>query len=420
MGSPAGKPLSIRRNMIWNSAGSLTYLGCQWLITVLVVRLSPNYDAAGVLAVAMSVSNLFAPIALYKIRAYQVSDVHEEIPSGVYVGFRFVTIAIAFVVVLVYAVLTCALSALPCVILYLVFRAGDNFIDVLHGIDQQHYRLDYSGISMALRGVLFLVAFSAVLSLTGCLELAVLAMSLVTYPVVFFDVWAAGSLASVRPVFDSGRFALLLRACLPAVIGMFANNLVVTFARQYLGLELGDAALGVYASISTPVVLIQACSNYVYAPLLGVFAERLDQRDEAGFRALLLRVFAAFLLIFVGGSVAFVFCGKWFLGFVFGAGIVQHADLIYAALLSCSITACSAFLSDLLVAMRQMHWNLIGNVVSCVVSAPLTVFLVRAFGMNGTSYSIALSFGVGVAIMLGRVFSCSKRLCRSREQWRDG
>ena len=43
------KPLSIKQNMLWNSFGSITYLACQWLITILVVRLSSGYEAAGTL-----------------------------------------------------------------------------------------------------------------------------------------------------------------------------------------------------------------------------------------------------------------------------------------------------------------------------------------------------------------------------------
>ena len=50
--------LSIGRNMLWNSAGSLTYLALQWAITIVIVRLSSGYDAAGVLALAMTVFNV--------------------------------------------------------------------------------------------------------------------------------------------------------------------------------------------------------------------------------------------------------------------------------------------------------------------------------------------------------------------------
>ena len=49
-GSAVVKQLSVKQNMLWNTAGSMVYLVCQWLITVFVVRLSDGYDAAGVLS----------------------------------------------------------------------------------------------------------------------------------------------------------------------------------------------------------------------------------------------------------------------------------------------------------------------------------------------------------------------------------
>ena len=393
------RELSIKTNMLWNSAGSLLYSVCQWLTTVLVVRLSSDYDAAGVLAVAMAVSNVFAPIALYKIRSYQVSDVHEEVSSGEYIALRFVTIFASFVITMAYAVLTCSPNALACVVLYMVFRAGDVFIDVLHGIDQQHFRMDYCGISMGARGILFLMAFSITLAVTDSLELAVLAMSIVTYPVIIYDLRCAKQFTSVKPVFSWPTIRRLLVSCLPAVVGIAACNLVVTFARQYLGLVQGEDALGIYASVCTPIVLIQACANYIYAPLLGVFAGHLDRGDVSAFCTLLLRVCTALFGMFLLCGVAFFFVGDWFLELVFGHEIAEYGYLMYAGILCSALTACVAFLSDLLVAMRNMRDNLLGNLVSCIVSVPASVLCVGAFGMNGVSFAICFAYAVGIAVM---------------------
>lgn len=397
--------LSLRKNMLWNSLGSLTYSGCQWLLTVLVVRLASDYAAAGVLALAMAVSNVFVPVALYRIRSYQVSDVHEETSSGEYVALRLVTIAIALALTTVYALASCAPSAVPTVLLYLLYRAGEVFIDVLHGIDQQHLRMDYCGASLAARGVLSVASFSLVLPLTGSLALAVLAMVAATWPVAALDARWASRLSSVRPVFSRAVIARLLVTCLPAVVGNAACNLTVTLARQYLAATQGDGALGIYASVCTPVVLVQACAGYVYAPLLGVFAERLDRGDRAGFRSLFLRVVLALLGVFALGALAFALVGEPLLAVVFGAGVAAHGSLMYAGILCSALTACMAFLGDLLVAMREMRANLVGNVVACVVSLPLTVLLVDRFGMNGVSLSVSAAFVVGSALMTGRVLS---------------
>lgn len=185
--------------MLWNSIGSLCYSGCQWLITVVAVRLSSTYGAAGLLAVAMSVSNIFSRVGLFRIRPYQVSDIHEKVPAGQYVGFRIVTIALGFAITLIYMCFTCSRESFVATTLYLAFRAGDVFIDVLHGVDQQHQRMDYCGVSMIIRATLFLVAFIIGLRCFDSLDIALLGMVVATYLVVIYDYRIASRFTNVRP-----------------------------------------------------------------------------------------------------------------------------------------------------------------------------------------------------------------------------
>lgn len=392
--------LSLKSNMLWNSIGSLTYSMCQWLITVLVVRLSANFSASGALALAMAMSNVFQPIALYRIRVYQVSDVKNEIASGVYVALRLVTIFVAFSITLLYAFSTTAISNILCIFLYLVFRAGDVFIDVLHGIDQKELRMDYCGQSNAIRGVLMLAAFCCVMVLTDSLNLSIVGMICATYPIIILDLKRASQFASVKPIFQFSKIFFLLKTCLPSVIGMAACNLVVTQARQYLGTNMGQDMLGIYASVCTPVVIIQACAGYIYAPLLGGFANLIENDDFPGFRKRLGKVLVAMFLVFGLGAAGFFFIGKQFLTIVFGAKISTYSYLMYAAILSCGSAACIAFLGDLLVAKRKMIICCICNVIALCLSLILTPFFISEFGMNGVSLVIAVSYMLGSLLML--------------------
>ncbi len=391
--------LSVKKNLIWNSAGSFSYSLCQWILTVLVVRLSPNYDAAGVLALGMAVSNISAPIALYKIRSYQVSDVHRAVSAREYVGFRIVTTVAALLITVVYTLLTCSPSTYAAVLLYVVFRSGDTFIDVLHGVDQQHFRMDYCGISMLARGVLFLIAFAATLWATGNLELAIFAMIVVTFPVIIYDVRKASTLDDVRPLITRQSTRKLAIECLPAVIGMVCCFSVASIARQYLAATWGDAALGIYASVCTPVVIIQACASYVYAPLLGIFAQKYDEGDVAGFLRLLGKTSVAILAVFIAASIGFALFGEFLLGLVFGASIIPYSYLLVPAIICSGVAAYIAFMSDLLIAVRRLRENLIANAIAFAACLPATWFCVNTWDMNGASFATIVAYGIGSAIM---------------------
>lgn len=396
----SNKKLSIKNNMMWNSIGSLIALVCQWLTTVLVVRLSSGYDAAGALSLAMSISNIFVPIASFSIRSYQVTDIQSKTTSCEYVAFRLITIGIALCATFVYTFFTTELSVIPVVAIYVVYRMCDIFIDVLHGIDQRHMRMDFCGKSMAIRGILSLISFSAVLALSNSLLLSVLAMTVSVCPVIIYDLRAASNFESVRPSITPKKCVELFIACLPAAVGTACNASIITVARQMLGYQLGTAVLGIYASVCTPVVVIQSCAQYIYAPLLGPLARKLDAGDYRAYLRSLTKIIAAFFFLTIVGLIGFRLFGALFLAFVFSPDLTSYAFLFDYAVVSVIMCAFVSFLGDQLIAVRLTSAVFIGNVVGLLFSAFLSRHFIATFGMNGASLVVVIAYAVDSAVML--------------------
>ena len=122
-----------------------------------------------------------------------------------------------------------------------------------------------------------------------------------------------------------------------------------------------------------------------------------------GFVKLLVRVFCSFAVIFIGGGILFLLFGDAFLRLVFGSAIAEYGFLMYAGLASSAFAACIAFVTDLLIAMRDMRGTLIANLAGCAISLPASVVLVDACGMNGVSYSIAFAYCVAVILSCWRI-----------------
>lgn len=384
--------LPLKSNMIWNSFGSLTNLICQWLLTVLVVRLSSGFDAAGILAIAMSVANIFAPIAQYRMRSYQVSDTNRETSAGEYIAFRLVTILVAFAVSIIYMLIASEPSSFVATVLYLLYKSVETFIDVLHGVDQQHLRMDYCGKSMALRGVLSLCFFSISLYISNNLEVAIFAMFVAVLPVILLDWKNARQFDELSPHITLQKTLFLLKSCFPGAAGTSICSAVTSIARQALSNINGAAILGIYASVCTPVVIVQAGSNYIYSPLLGIFASHLNQGNKSRFNKLLAKVSIGMLALMAFGLVAFRIFGHWFLLFVFGSRVASYDYLMYPAIVSVISCAYCTFLCDLLIASRAMSGVLIGNLLALVAVLILSPIMISTFGPNGTSYAVSISY----------------------------
>ena len=402
---------SIGQNMAWYSVGSIIYLACQWFLSVVVTRLSFGFDDAGALALAMAIGNIFTPLAYYNTRTYQVSDIEGEYTNSQYVAFRLITTMVAFVGCSIYAALTAGGSLLP-VIAFLVYKIVVVIIDILHGVDQQHSRLDYAGISLIMQGFSSIASFTAVFWLSQNLTLAVSAMTVTAILILFlFDWRVASRLDCVFPSISFSTAKKLAIVCFPAVLSGVLNSAVVTVARQFLFSMEGEAALGSYASVATLAVIVQMGATYIYNPLLGTFARLALEKKRRELLALTAKVCAAVLLITALVSVLFLLFGEWGLTLLFGEKIVPYVGLLQPMLLCTAMTAYIWFFMDLLIVLRKMREVLVGNAVAFVSVLPLSYMLILWCGPNGVSFAGAIAYALGCLILVKFALSAINREC---------
>lgn len=395
------QPLSIRRNMLWNSTGSLVNLGCQWVITVLIVRLSDGYDAAGVYSLAMSVYGIFSQLAQYRTYTYQVSDVRGENSAGEYLVFRAITCLAALVCTMGYAAVTCRPGALLAILLYSLYKMASLVVDVLHASDQQAHRMDYIGKSLAMQGVSSVALFTAIFWITRSLELALLAMTAGVVAIgVLYDLPRTLRLTPIVPKISLEKARHLLVYCAPVVLAGIACSAAPSVPRQYLSHVMGDSALGIYASVAAPVAIIQMGASYIYNPLIGYFSESYARRDEREFRRLLVLTFCGIAAVGVACSVGLALLGGPLLALVYGEGIVEHLYLLQPLVLCAVVTGVMWFANDLLISLRGFRATFVGSVVSLVTSLAVMVPAVGAFGMNGVTVANVASCVTSAAFML--------------------
>ena len=394
------KPLSLKANMLWNSAGSMFYLVCQWLITVLVGRLSSGFDSAGLLSLATSVVGTFGTFANYKIGTYQISDIHREYSFGEYMGFRFLTLGIAFVACLVYSFATCPLYSIVTIALYFIYKGVGLVIDICHGEDQLNRRMDFIGKSFILQGLASILAFIVVFVLTNELNLAIVAMTIGVLLVLFlFDLRHTSGFVKIQFGIGAKRAAKLLRTSLPAVIASVAASALFTIPKQYLLQVEGDSALGIYSSIAAPALVIQMGAQYLYGPLLDVFPRRFFDGKMSDFNKLLARTVISIIAVGVVCCIGLLFLGEPLLALVFGDQIKEYVYLLQPVLISTLTTAFLWFFGDLLITVRDFKAYFAGNVLALIFVIPLSMVCINLWGMNGVSIAGTGACVIGVLFL---------------------
>lgn len=227
--------------------------------------------ASGSLAFAMAIGNIFSSIALFTVRPYQVSDVGGEFSAGNYIAFRLATIVFGLVFASIYLMLSSSDSPYLVVsFCYLLFKMDESLVDVLFGIEQCGNRMDYIGKSQIIRGTLslgtFCLSFAFFQNIVWSISLMALSCCAVTF---LFDIKNAEKFDSISPHIDFVKAVNLGKKCLFAMLASLCATAIVSISRQYYGLYAGESNLGIYASIATPAVLVQAAASYVTMPFMG-------------------------------------------------------------------------------------------------------------------------------------------------------
>ena len=388
--SNAPAPLSTKRNTLWNAAGCIFYLGCQWLTTVLVVVLSTDYNNSGALAFAMSVGNMFASVSLYKMRTYQVSDISCEHSAKDYIGFRFVSILFSLIMSCIYvAAISDNASFLVATFVFLVFKIDETFVDVLYGVDQKGQRMDYIGKSQFMRGALSLVGFVAPLATINSLPAAIIGMAFCCmFVTLFYDLPHARRFGDIKPSFAHGHLVELGKACLMPTIGNFLATSIVSIIRQRYGVLAGQELLGIYASIATPAVLIQAGATYLYSPLIGTLAHSLQNGGATAFKKSFFKVLGLLFACMAIVTIGFSFVGGPLLELVYGNKIEPYLWIFPYVLGATTSIAILLYVNDSLLIMRDGLTQIIINALAFAVIVLTADHLITGFDMNGINVAI--------------------------------
>ena len=382
-------PLSLKANALWNSVGSVFYLGCQWLTTVFVVLLSSGYDNSGVLAFVMGTGVVFSAIGVYGIRPYQVSDIEARYSNSNYIGFRLITNSIGILICILYTLfISGSASMVVTTALYLLFKADECFADVLYGIYQSNYRMDYIGVSQIIRGVVSLSAFSLGLICFDDLNIAIVAMTgsclLVT---MLYDLPHASLFGSVVPHISLHAAYSLAKECFFGMLACTLIGWISTIARQLYGLMDGDASLGIYAALAAPAVLVQVAANYLYSP----FLRDLAKSAKKG-RVFFLKHFFKILCILIGAVITLIAVvaplGTVALPVVYGDSIADYVWVFPWVLVATGSLGILYYFYNTLIALRLFVVAILMATIGFAVAIALSAVLIPISGMNGINLAI--------------------------------
>jgi len=394
----------VKQNMLWNSIGSIIYVGGQWLLSVLVVRML-GYGEAGTLSLAMSLTNSFYSLANYGIRNFQVSDLKGQFSDKEYLYNRMITSGIAFILCLLYCFLR-GYEAYACIAVFwfMCFRICEAFQDVYYGVEQKNADMKSIGISNIVKGIWGTIAFCIAALLTNNLNIALFIMFLSILAVlIFLDKRYSSKYMAEAAIGKWSNAYKMLWICGPVALNNFMTNYILAYPKLAVEQHMGEEALGIYSSIGMPVLIVQMAASYIFVPLITTFAEYLQKEQITAFYKLLLRVIFMTMLL---GMTAFLMAksgGSLFLKIVFGEEISEYVDILYPLILCTTLTALVWFFNALLIVCRDYVSLCISSMISVVILFWGSYGMIEKYSYNGATFALCLALSAKIFIMSVRL-----------------
>ncbi len=391
---------SVQQNMIFNTVGSLVYYVCQWLMSVLIVRIS-GYTAAGILSVAMSVTASPAIIGLFNIRAYQASDMNGIYSDRVYIRSRWITnmlsvlICIAMIFIGGYN-----MEKTIAILSFMLIKVAEGFADVYYAIEQKNERMDYTGISLTVRGIGLIILFVAIVLLTDNVSLGILAGAVFSLAVVYFydrvitKKWISNDNAEFAQIKD------LLIVCLPLAIVAFLNNLSINIPKLYLEQYFGSEIMGIYSSISSPTAVIQLAATTVFAPLVPVLTVQYQSGNKKEFLNIIKKFVGLILVLSVIALIGSKLLGRWGLVLLFGESIEEYVYLFVPVIAVSILIAVNASLFSICTLLRAIKIQYVIGIAGIAASLIMGLTVVKAASMNGVVYALIITMLIQILIQV--------------------
>lgn len=380
-----------RDSYIWNMLGS-TVIAFQSVILLMILTRVGGLASSGTFTIAYTTANLMLTVGKYGMHNFHVSDTAPIFSFGDYRASRWITTLAMLALGVGYALLSIrgaehSAEKTWVIVWMCVFKAVDAVEDVYAGLYQQSGRLDVSGKMIAVRGVLTVLFFSAVLLVGGGLLTALVLSTVFTVALFLILNGMASSVcrAQIKEKTDFKRVARLLWLCLPLFLIGFLSYYVTNAPKYAIDAMLDDTVQACYGFLAMPVFVVGLVGNYLFNPAIRPLSEHWQRGELGPFRRQIGRqsvTVLAITLICMAGAYLF---GTPALSLLYGTDLSAYRTELLVLVASGGFLALANQLLTVITILRRQTLLLIGYCPCALLAALLSFFAVRDYRIMGAA-----------------------------------
>jgi O-antigen/teichoic acid export membrane protein len=396
------RPLpSLRSNFMWTLGGNVIYSASQWgMLSILAKRGSPAI--VGVFALGLAVS---APVFMFcnlQLRSVQATDAQTRYQFADFFVLRSVcTLAALLFIGCVIAVAGYRGEVLVVLTALSLAKAFESWSDVIAGLLQRHERLDLAARAVSVRGVVSLVVFASVFTITRKLSAACISLAVTWAAVVcLYDMALARGLLEKGEGFFSAstiRMWELLNKSLPLGIVMTLISLNANLPRYLVVHYLGAGELGIFASLAYLLTAVNLLALALGQAASARMATMFAVGELKRFRDVLAKL-AGF-----GVGIGAVACGislgfgKTLLKVLYGSSYSSHQGLLLILAATAGISTIATFMGFAATSAQSFRAQVPVIAGMTITTLAGSWILIPLLGLNGAGIALLISAIVQLA-----------------------
>ena len=405
--------LSLRSNFAWILTGNVVYAICQCGAVVALAKLGSS-SVVGQFSLGLAIA---APVLMFtnlNLRAVQATDAQRTYSFGEYLRLRVAMTLAGLGVIAGIVLLGNYERQTAMVILTVALAKGiESVSDVHYGLFQLNDRLDQSGKSMIIRGILSVAALSVGMYVTHNLLWGCVGMALVWLAaLMLFDArqarrfvagpresgYPAGVTSLWRRVQRLARSWNLTRTALPLGIATTMAALNLNMPRYFIHARLGDRELGIYSAMAyatVPMILVSDSLGHSVVPRLARFYAGAHLVE---YRALLLKMLAIGACLGIAGLAGAQLLGARLLGLFFGSEYAAHSGTFLVLILAAAIYCVACMFTSAITSARRFMIQPPIYILVAASNALACAIWVPAAGLTGGASAMVVAATVHLAL----------------------
>lgn len=393
------------KEITYNTTGNIVTLFFQWLIIMLIPKLT-DFTEAGIFAVAVSVSSIMNQIATFTLNQYQVADQNSKYSENDFAVARLVTIVLSFVCIIPVSFLfDYGMNQILIIVAYTVYRNIINYAYLHMASMQIMGRLDYAGKCMIIEGTVSFAVFVGTYAMFDNLLFSTISMAIIGGgSFILFMGRGYSSMAGHRYGLDirnRDNLGNLLFVGAPLLVSTLCPIVITALPKLILENNWGQTTVGYFSTLTSPTIVIPTIATSIFAPFIVYFADICKKGDMRKLRIQYSKISAALLVMAAGLYVVSVLLsGKVFVS-LYGETIEPYAP--YFSILIVGIFFYSIGMCGITVLITKKQGKIAGVASFSAMMVSLIVFfaMIPSGGIGGATWGLTYAYGI-----FGLLVSC--------------